>query len=98
MDSLIAFNLRGEWHWLLLKKKLIIFGCAGSSLLHGLFSNCGEWRLLFPEVRSLLTAVASFVVELRLPGVWASVALAHEFSRCKSQAREHRLNSCGTWA
>ena len=24
----------------------IIFVCAGSSLLHGLFFSCGEWRLL----------------------------------------------------
>ena len=25
---------------------LLIFVCAGSSLLHGLFSSCGEWGLL----------------------------------------------------
>ena len=24
----------------------LFFGCAGSSLLHGLFSSCGEWELL----------------------------------------------------
>jgi len=24
---------------------IFIFGCAGSSLLHGLFSSCGEWGL-----------------------------------------------------
>ena len=31
---------------LLLKKLLFIFGCAGSSLVHGLFSRCCEWGLL----------------------------------------------------
>ena len=25
---------------------LFIFGCAGSSFLHGFFSSCGEWGLL----------------------------------------------------
>ena len=29
----------------------------------GLFSSCGEWRLLFVVVRGLFTAVASLVVE-----------------------------------
>ena len=36
----------------------------GFSLLHaGFFSGCGEWGLLFIEVRGLLTAVASLVME-----------------------------------
>ena len=35
------------------------FGCAGSSLLRGLFSSLGEWELLFIEVLGLLIAVAS---------------------------------------
>ena len=43
-----------------------IFGCAGSSLLHGLFSRCREWGLLFVAVRGLLIVVASLVAELRL--------------------------------
>ena len=49
------------------KKKLFIyFGCAGSSLLHGHFSSCGEWGLLLAVVCGLLIAVASLVVEHRL--------------------------------
>ena len=28
------------------KKFLLIFGCAGSLLLHGLSPSCGEWGLL----------------------------------------------------
>ena len=43
----------------------IYFGCAGSSLLHGLFSGCTEWGLLFAVVCRLPTAVAS-VAEHRL--------------------------------
>ena len=40
-----------------------IFGCAGSSLLHRLFSSCSEWGLLFVEVCGLLIAVASLVAD-----------------------------------
>ena len=32
---------------IILKIILFILGCAGSSLLHGLFSSCGEQGLLF---------------------------------------------------
>ena len=42
---------------------LFIFGCAGSSLLCGLFSTCSERELLSISVRGLLIAVASLVVE-----------------------------------
>ena len=34
--------------------------------VHGLFSGCGEWGLLFVVVHGLLIAVASLVVEHRL--------------------------------
>ena len=46
---------------------IYLFGSAGSSLLHGLFSIvvCG-----------LLIAVASLVAEHRLRGTWASVVAA----------------------
>ena len=40
-----------------------IFGCAGSSLLHRLFSSCSEWGLLFVEVCGLLIVVASLVAD-----------------------------------
>ena len=33
-------------NFFILKVYLFIFGCAGSSLLCGLFSSCGEWGLL----------------------------------------------------
>ena len=46
-----------------------IFVSAGSSLLHGLFSSCGELGLLFIAVGELLIAVISLVVELRLQGI-----------------------------
>ena len=37
------------------------FGCNGSSLLHGLFSSCGERGLLFFATHRLLIVEASFV-------------------------------------
>ena len=37
--------------------------CAGSSLLHGLFSSCDELGLLFLAVCRLLIAMASLFVE-----------------------------------
>ena len=42
---------------------LFIFGCVGPSLLHGLFSSCGERGLLSVAVGRLLIAVASLAVE-----------------------------------
>ena len=46
---------------------LFLFGCAESSLLHGLFSNCGESGLLSSwgawALHRLLITVASFVAE-----------------------------------
>ena len=56
---------------------IFIFGCAGSWLLHRLFSGCSKWELLI--------AVASLVAERRLQG--------EGFSSCSSGALEHRLNS-----
>ena len=40
---------------------LLVFGCAGSSLLHRLFFSCGKWRLLFIMVQELLIVVVSLV-------------------------------------
>ena len=40
-----------------------IFGCAGSLLLHGLFSSCKKWGYSPVTVLRLLIAVASLVVE-----------------------------------
>ena len=57
------------------------------------FSSCSEWGLL-----GLLIVVTFLVAEHGLSGMWASVVAAHGLSSCGSQALEHRLNSCGTWA
>ena len=55
------------------------FGCAGSLLLHGLFSSCGEWGLLFVVVQGFLIVVASLVV---------STGARHAgFSLCSTQAQ-----------
>ena len=43
-----------------------IYGRAGPSLLHGLFSSFGERGLLFVAVCRLLIALASLVTEHRL--------------------------------
>ena len=45
---------------------VFIFGCAGSSLLNGLFSSCDEWGLPFLAVRGLLVTVASLVAKHEL--------------------------------
>ena len=76
----------------------IYFCCAGSLLLHGLFSSCSEEGLLFIAVCRLLIAVASPVAEHRLQGTWASVVVACGLSSCGSWALEHRLSSCGARA
>ena len=33
--------------WILFLKYLVIFGCSGSLVLHGIFSSCREWQLQF---------------------------------------------------
>ena len=40
----------------------IYFGCAGSLLLHGFFSSCGNEVYSLLVVHGLLIAVASFVM------------------------------------
>ena len=61
---------------------LFLFGCAGSWLLHGLSSSCGEQELLFLVVHGLLAVVASLVAEHGL-------SLEHvDFSSCSSRALE----------
>jgi len=44
----------------------LLFGCAGSSLLCGLFSSCDKWALLSVAVHGPLIVVASLVEEHRL--------------------------------
>ena len=43
-----------------------IFGGAGSSLLHRLFSSCSEWGLLSNAVHGLLIAVVNHILNIIL--------------------------------
>ena len=71
-----------------------VLGCAGSSLLHGLFSSCrGEGRSLVGVCR-LLIAEASLVAEHRLQGSRASCGLGS----CAWHALEHWFSSRGARA
>ena len=69
----------------LFKNELYLFtwGCAGSSLLGGLFSLVAASRFLI--------VLASFVPEHRLQAMWASVATAHGLWSTGSIAAVHRL-------
>ena len=78
---------------LLLFFKLFIFGCAGSSLLHDLFSSCGEQGLLCN-----CGEWASRCGGFSCCRAWASVVAAYRFSSCSSWTPEHRLNICSAWA
>ena len=51
-----------------------------------------------PAVRGLLKAAASFFMEYRLWDAQPSAVAAHRLRSCGSQALEHRLSNCGTWA
>ena len=68
---------------------LFIFGCTGSSLVHGLFSSCGHWGSSLVAVHGLLIAVAALVGVHRLQGVRASVV-------CNSWAQQLGLTDSGT--
>ena len=71
---------------------LFIFGCAESLLLPaGFFSSCNEQGLL-----SGCSAQASPCGGFSHRGAQALGFVG--FSSCSSQAREHRLNSCGSQA
>ena len=53
-----------QWGFFLNNNYLFIFGCAGFSLLHGLFSSCEEQGLLSSHgAHGLLIEVASSVAE-----------------------------------
>ena len=76
----------------------LIFGCFGSSLLHAGFLQLLRGGLLFVAVHRLLIAVASLVAEHGLQAHGLQQLWHMGFSSCGSQALEHRLSSCGTWA
>ena len=65
----------------------IIFGCAGSSLLRGLFSSCGDWVLVCN-----CGAWASHCGGL---SCWSKGFRHAGVSSCGSWALEHRLRNCG---
>ena len=67
---------------------LFIFGCAGSSLLCGLFCSCSKQGLLFLVVHGLLL--------WWLLLLWSSKRVG--FSSWGSRPLEHKFNSCGSWA
>ena len=83
---------------LFLKIKLIscyYFGdCAGSLLLHGLFSSCGKQGVLLSQVHGPLTVVVFLVVEHGPSGMTTSVAATYGLSSCGSRVLEQRLSSC----
>ena len=57
---------------------LFIFGCAGTLLLQGLFSSCGQWGLLF-------SCKAQALGHMFFSN-WGSWALGHRLSNCGTQA------------
>ena len=59
----------------LLKLILLLFGCAGSFLLHGLFCSCGERGVTLTAVLGLPIVGACLVVEHGLYGARGSVAV-----------------------
>ena len=83
-------------HVLLSFKGFFFFCCTGSVLLFGLLLQ--RVKLLPGCGHRLLIAVASLVVEHGLWDTRASGVVVHGLRSCESQALEHRLNSCGTWA
>ena len=76
-------------------------GCAGSSLLCGLFSSCHQWGPLFLVVRGLLIVVASFIKALgphRPSGLGVLVVAAHRLHSCCPGAPECRFSNRGAHA
>ena len=70
---------------------LLIYGCTGSSLLCGLFSNPGEGVGLLSSFPARDSCCCCFC----LWGAWVQYV---GFSSCGSQTLEHRLSSCGAQA
>ena len=69
---------------------LLIFGWAGSSLLHRLFPSCGEWGLLSGCCASASCSLRRLLL-LRSTG-------SRAWGLSSPQALEHGLNSCGAQA
>ena len=67
-----------------------IFGCAGSLVLHGLFSSCYK--------RATLQLWCAGFSSQWLPLLWSTGPRTHGLSSGSSQAPEHRLHACGAQA
>ena len=72
---------------------LFIFGCAGSLLLHGLFSRCGGQALPFISGYGF-----SFFLQSRDAKARGLQQLWHLNPVAGVPGSEHRLDGCGTWA
>ena len=81
-----------------LKIILFIFGCAGSSLLPGLFSSCCEWGLLSSCGARASQGCGFSCCRARLQGMWASAVAAHGLSSRGSWAQELWLVGSGAQA
>ena len=81
------------------KKKIYLFLTVLDPFWYKGFSLVAERKgYSLVAVFVLLIAVASLVVEHRFRGTQASVLTAPGLTSGGSQVKEHRLNSCGTWA
>ena len=76
---------------------LFIFGCAGSSLLCGLFSSGGRQGLLSSHSAQVSLCSGLSCWRAQAVGTWASVVAGYGLSICGSQALGHKLSSCEAW-
>ena len=75
---------------------LFLYGCSGSSMLHGLLSSGGEQGSSPVAVCERLIALAFLVVECGLWGEESSLSSgSHGLSSCGSWALGRRRRSCG---
>ena len=74
---------------------LSVFGCAGSSLLCGLFSSYSQWGLLFVTVRRLLISMTSQSLgraDFSSCGSWAWLLCS-----IPSRTRDQTMSLLGRW-
>ena len=79
------------------RQTLLFLGCAGSSLLHVLFSRAKDWGSLSSVVRGLHIALSSLVAEYGLSGAQASEVKKGGLV-VAAWALQCWLSSCGTQA
>ena len=95
---------RSHWDWVwiksiisLKKTKSLFLGCAGSSLLHVLFSSSKDWGVLSSVTHGLHVALSSLVAEYGLLSAQASVVDKGGLV-VAAWALQCWLSSCGTQA